>query len=161
MTEQDELQESQEPIASPLSAPEGYPFPTDAEGLLAWSHAEQLLAQAHSYWLAITLPRWSAHDAALACLGLMARSTLMATPRTRWARNIPLPIPMSPEFTWKAATMWSSSTGWPTMSPPTRRLGSVSSPPGWPNMGSCHPIRRAAVCVACGHTSGAAGAMSH
>ncbi len=61
MTEQDELQESQEPIASPLSAPEGYPFPTDAEGLLAWSHAEQLLAQAHSYWLATTYPDGRPH----------------------------------------------------------------------------------------------------
>ena len=90
MTDSHEPDELQIPrvTASPLSAPEGYEFPTGAEGLLAWSHAEQLLEQAHSYWLATTYPDGRPHVTPLWGAWIDGALYFDGHPHTRWARNI-------------------------------------------------------------------------
>ena len=78
----------QEPTASPLSAPAGYAFPRDAEGLLAWPHAERLLEGAHYYWLATTRPDGRPHVTPLWGVWLDGAFYFDGHPRTRWARNL-------------------------------------------------------------------------
>ena len=104
MTDQNEALGAQEPVASPLSAPAGYGFPKDAEGLLAWAHAEQLLEQAHSYWLATTSPDGRPHVTPLWAPGSMARSTSTAI-HAPAGRATSRPIPTSASI-WRAARMW-------------------------------------------------------
>lgn len=77
-----------EPGTSPLSAPAGYAFPQDAARLLAWSHAEQRLEQAHSYWLATTSPDGRPHVTPLWGVWVEGALYFDGHPHTRWARNI-------------------------------------------------------------------------
>lgn len=88
MTDVHEASEPEQPVASPLHAPAGYPFPKDAADLLAWSHAEERLEQAHSYWLATTSPDGRPHVTPL--WGVWVEGALYGDghPQTRWARNI-------------------------------------------------------------------------
>ncbi len=74
--------------ASPLSAPAGYGFPKDAEGLLAWTHAERQLEQARNYWLATTSPDGRPHVTPLWGAWLDGALYFDGHPHTRWARNI-------------------------------------------------------------------------
>ena len=74
--------------ASPLSAPAGYAFPQDAAKLLAWSHAERRLEQAHSYWLATTSPDGRPHVTPLWGVWVEGALYFDGHPGTRWARNI-------------------------------------------------------------------------
>ena len=82
------VNEAHEPTASPLSAPAGYAFPKDAEGLLAWSHAEQLLERARYYWLATTRPHGRPHVTPLWGVWLDGALYFDGHPHTRWARNL-------------------------------------------------------------------------
>jgi Pyridoxamine 5'-phosphate oxidase len=76
------------PVASPLTAPAGYPFPQEAEGLLAWAHAERQLETARNYWLATTRPDGRPHVTPLWGVWLEGAFYCDGHPRTRWARNI-------------------------------------------------------------------------
>lgn len=82
------MSESHEPTASPLSAPSGYAFPKDAQGLLAWAHAGQLLEQARYYWLATTRPDGRPHVTPLWGVWLDGALYFDGHPHTRWARNL-------------------------------------------------------------------------
>lgn len=82
------MSESHEPTASPLSAPSGYAFPKDAQGLLAWAHAGRLLEQARYYWLATTRPDGRPHVTPLWGVWLDGALYFDGHPHTRWARNL-------------------------------------------------------------------------
>ena len=81
-------QETGRPTVSPLNAPVGYAFPTDAADLLDWAHAERRLEQAHSYWLATTSPNGRPHVTPLWGVWMDGALYFDGHPQTRWARNI-------------------------------------------------------------------------
>jgi general stress protein 26 len=77
-----------EPVVSPLSAPAGYAFPQGQEELLAWAHAEHLLEQARSYWLATTNPDGRPHVTPLWGVWVDGALYFDGHPQTRWGRNL-------------------------------------------------------------------------
>ncbi len=68
--------------------PKGYGVPKSRTGLLSWSHADERLAAARSYWVGTTLPDGSPH--AVPLWGVWSNGQLFfgTDPETRTARNL-------------------------------------------------------------------------
>jgi pyridoxine/pyridoxamine 5'-phosphate oxidase len=77
-----------EPRGIPVQAPKDYPFPKGTEGLLPWSHAEELLAAARNYWIATVRPDGRPHVTPV--WGVWVDDALFfdGSPVTRWGRNL-------------------------------------------------------------------------
>jgi hypothetical protein len=74
--------------SEPLSAPPNYPFPTDTEKLLPWTHAAERLMAARNYWLATVRPDGRPHVTPLWGAWVGGALYVDGVPETRWARNI-------------------------------------------------------------------------
>ena len=76
------------PVAMPVDAPQDYPFPKGAEGLMAWSEAAERLMDAHMYWLATTRPDGRPHTAPIWGAWVDDAFYFQGAPNARWARNL-------------------------------------------------------------------------
>ena len=77
-----------EPRAGPPLAPASYRFPTSAEGLLPWSHAEERIERARTYWIATTRPDGRPHTTPVWGVWVDRALYFDGHPDTRWARNL-------------------------------------------------------------------------
>lgn len=77
-----------QPVAVPLQAPEGYAFPRGIEGLLPWSHAEELLEGARNYWMATVRPNGRPHVTPVWGVWVDGALYFDGNPTTRWGRNL-------------------------------------------------------------------------
>src|SRR5947208_996633 len=74
--------------AVPLHAPASYAFPTVAEGLLPWSHAEALLRSAPNYWLATVRPDGRPHVTPVWGAWVESALYIDGNPHAQWMRNL-------------------------------------------------------------------------
>jgi hypothetical protein len=77
-----------EPRATPLQAPDSYPFPQTADGLLPWAHADARLQSAQNYWLATVRPDGRPHVSPVWGAWVDGRLYFDGHPRTQWIRNV-------------------------------------------------------------------------
>lgn len=76
------------PRADLLDAPDSYPFPKDAAGLLSWAHAAERLERARNYWLATTRPDGRPHVTPVWGVWVAGCLYFDGLPTTRWGRNL-------------------------------------------------------------------------
>lgn len=77
-----------EPRPVLLQAPAGYSVPRMTEGLLPWSHAEELLRAARNFWLATVCPDGRPHVTPVWGVWVDGALFFDGSPATRWARNL-------------------------------------------------------------------------
>jgi hypothetical protein len=67
---------------------EGYGIPEDEDGLLAWTHVSQRMAESRNYGIATVEP--DGHPHAVPVWGVWSEDTLYfgGGPKTRWSRNL-------------------------------------------------------------------------
>jgi hypothetical protein len=74
--------------SGPVQGPGSYHFPTAAEELLPWSHAEGRLKEAQYYWIATVRPNGHPHVAPLWGVWIDSAFYFDGAPQTRWAQNL-------------------------------------------------------------------------
>lgn len=81
-------QPGHDPLIGPVQAPQDYPFPKDATGLLPWSYALTQLEAARNYWLATTRPNGRPHVTPLWGVWVANAWYGDGAPTTQWSRNL-------------------------------------------------------------------------
>lgn len=76
------------PRPAVLAAPRGYGFPVSQDGLLEWSVAEALLAQARTVWLGTVQPDGRPYATPLWAVWIDGALYFDGMPTARWARNL-------------------------------------------------------------------------